>query len=105
MRIASPLALIALKSRAFLNLSEEKKSNPNVRSHDIKKHRLDVFLLMSQFRRSDRYELPAAISVTLQKFADDVEASLPNQSLQASMGVNESTIREYISIMREIFGL
>lgn len=104
-RIASPIALIALKSRAYLNLVEEKKTNPNVRSHDIKKHRMDVFLLMSEFTRADRYSMPEPISDTLRKFANAVESDLPIQSLQDSLGIGEAAIREYILIMREVFGL
>lgn len=104
-RIASPVALIALKSRAYLNLVEEKKRNPKVRSRDIKKHRMDVFLLMSEFRRSDRVSLPPSLSYTLRVFTDEIEKALPIQSLQDSLEVGEETIREYISIMREVFGL
>ena len=36
LRVANPVSLICLKVRAFLNLTEEKKTNPNVRSKDIK---------------------------------------------------------------------
>lgn len=104
-RIASPLALIALKSRAYLNLVEEKKINPNVRSRDIKKHRLDVFLLMSQFTRGDKVQLPESVADTLRAFVADIEKSLPSQSLQDSLGVDEDAIREYIAIMNEVFGL
>ncbi|MDR2465942.1 MAG: hypothetical protein LBD35_01005 [Prevotellaceae bacterium] len=32
---------------AFLNLTEEKKTNPAVRRSDIKKHRDDVFKLLA----------------------------------------------------------
>jgi len=104
-RIASPLALIVLKSRAYLNLIEEKKTNPNVRSRDIKKHRMDVFLLMSQFTRGDKILLPEPLTATLRAFVTEVEDSLPCQSLQDSLGVGEDSIREYISIMNEVFGL
>jgi hypothetical protein len=105
LRVASPVALIALKSRAFLNLTKEKETNPNVRSRDIKKHRMDVFLLMSQIAQDERFELPESIRETLQEFAKAVEDSLPNQSLQNSLGVGEAIIRGYIETMRKVFGL
>ena len=104
-RVASPAALIALKSRAFLNLSKEKLTNPNVRSRDIKKHRVDVFLLMSQFSVSDRVVLPSAIADTLREFVRSVESELPIQSLQAVLGVGEEVIREYLSLMKTVFNL
>lgn len=46
-RIASPLSLLCLKVKAFLNLTDEKETNPNIRSADIKKHRDDVFKLLA----------------------------------------------------------
>ena len=46
-RIANPLSLLCLKVKAFLNLTEEKKTNRDVRSGDIKKHRDDVFKLLA----------------------------------------------------------
>jgi hypothetical protein len=46
-RIANPLSLLCLKVKAFLNLTEEKKTNPKVRKGDIRKHRDDVFKLLA----------------------------------------------------------
>ena len=41
-RHASPEALIALKTRAYLNLMQDKAAGRHVNSKDIKKHRSDV---------------------------------------------------------------
>ena len=41
-RHASPIALIALKAKAYLNLLADKKSGKHVNSRHIKKHRSDV---------------------------------------------------------------
>lgn len=41
-RHASPLALIALKAKAYLNLLADKTNGKHVNSYDIKKHRSDV---------------------------------------------------------------
>ena len=41
-RHASPVALVALKARAYLNLAKEKADGHHVNSKDIKKHRSDV---------------------------------------------------------------
>lgn len=60
--IANPLSLLCLKVKAFLNLTEEKKINPNVRSADIKKHRDDVFKLLAM--RIDPFT-PVELSATM----------------------------------------
>src|ERR1035437_3590768 len=78
-RIANPLSLLCLKVKAFLNLSEEKKTNPEVRSGDIKKHRDDVFKLLAM--RIDPFtpiELSEKMKTELRLFVDMMEKSLPN---------------------------
>jgi hypothetical protein len=60
---------------------------------------------MSQIAQDERFELPESIRETLQEFAKAVEDSLPNQSLQNSLGVGEAIIRGYIETMRKVFGL
>lgn len=105
LRVASPTALMILKATAYINLKKERMLNPNVRSHDIKKHGVDVFLLLSEFRRSDRIELPDLLKETMRKFIQEIEGSLPNQSLQDSLGISEAILREYILLMKEIFML
>lgn len=42
-RHADPAALIALKAKAYLNLLADKQKGKHVNTHDIKKHRSDVF--------------------------------------------------------------
>ena len=103
-RLANPLSLMCLKAIAFLNLIEEKKTNPAVRSGDIKKHRDDVFKLLAM--RIDPFT-PVALSPTmkgcLRNFISTIEQSLPNQSLQDSLQRTDSDIRGFIGIMKEIF--
>ena len=105
-RIAHPLSLLCLKVCAFLNLTEEKKTNPAIRSGDIKKHRDDVFKLLAM--RIDPFtpiELSARMKESINDFIGIMEQSLPNQSLQDSLIRTDTEIRGYIDIMKEIFGL
>ncbi|MDR2914296.1 MAG: hypothetical protein LBV74_05635 [Tannerella sp.] len=105
-RIANPLSLLCLKVKAFLNLTKERKTNLNVRSGDIKKHRDDVFKLLAM--RIDPFT-PIALSVDMKEsintFIGMMEQSLPNQSLQDSLQRTNDEIRGYLDIMKEIFGL
>ena len=105
-RIANPLSLLCLKVKAFLNLTEEKKSNSAVRNSDIKKHRDDVFKLLAM--RIDPFtpvELSPAMKESIGNFIRLIESSLPNQSLQDSLQRTDEDIRGYLEIMKEIFGL
>lgn len=104
LRLANPLSLLCLKVKAFLNLTEEKKTNPNVRTSDIKKHRDDVFkLLAMSIDPFTPIELSATIKEELRNFINIIEQSLPNQSLQDSLQRSESDIRGFLDIMKEIF--
>lgn len=104
--IANPLSLLYLKVKAFLNLTEEKKINPNVRSADIKKHRDDVFKLLAM--RIDPFtpvELSATMKDEVSVFINTMEESLPNQSLRDSLQRTDDDIRGFLGIMKEIFGI
>lgn len=95
-----------MKVKAFLNLTEEKKINPNVRSADIKKHRDDVFKLLAM--RIDPFtpvELSATMKDEMSVFINTMEESLPNQSLRDSLQRTDDDIRGFLGIMKEIFGI
>jgi hypothetical protein len=105
-RIANPLSLLCLKVKAFMNLTEEKKTNPAVHSSDIKKHRDDVFKLLAM--RIDPFtpvELPVNMKKNINDFIGIMEQSLPNRSLQDSLQRTDDDIRGYLVIMKELFGL
>lgn len=105
-RIADPLSLLCLKVKAFLNLTEEKKTNPNVRSADIKKHRDDVFkLLAMRIDPLTPVELSATMKDEVSVFISTMEESLPNQSLRDSLQRTDDDIRGFLGIMKEIFGI
>jgi hypothetical protein len=105
-RVTNPLSLLCLKVKAFLNLTEEKKTNLSIRSGDIKKHRDDIFKLLAM--RIDPLT-PIILSYTmkecLRNFIITIEQSLPNQSLQNSLQRTDFDIRGFLEIMKEIFEL
>lgn len=105
-RIANPLSLLCLKVKAFLNLTEEKKTNPNVHKGDIRKHRDDVFkLLAMRIDPLTQIELSDTMKAELSVFIDVMEKSLPNQSLSDSLQRSENEIRGFLEIMKDIFGI
>lgn len=105
-RIANPLSLLCLKVKAFLNLTEEKKTNQNVRSGDIKKHRDDVFkLLAMRIDPLTPIELSDTMKNELRLFVVMMEESLPNQSLRDSLQRTDNDVRGFLGIMKDIFGI
>jgi hypothetical protein len=105
-RIANPLSLLCLKVKAFLNLTEEKKTNPKVHKGDIRKHRDDVFkLLAMRIDPLTPIKLSDTMKAELSVFIDVMEKSLPNQSLSDSLQRSENEIRGFLEIMKDIFGI
>lgn len=103
-RIANPLALICLKVKAFLNLTEEKKTNGKVRSADIKKHRDDVFkLLAMRIDPTEPVDLSPEMQGNINDFITIITESLPNQSLQDSLQRSNEDIQAFLVVMKEIF--
>lgn len=103
-RIANPLSLLCLKVKAYLNLTEEKKTNPNVRNSDIKKHRDDVFkLLAMRIDPLTHIDLSSIMKGELSTFIKQIENSLPNQSLRDSLQRTDDEIQGFIDIMKDIF--
>jgi len=105
-RIANPLSLLCLKVKAFLNLTEEKKTNPKVHKGDIRKHRDDVFkLLAMRIDPLTPIELSGTMKAELNIFIHMMENSLPNQSLNNSLQRTDDDIRGFLEIMKDIFGI
>ncbi|MGC1384641.1 MAG: hypothetical protein WA823_12755 [Candidatus Acidiferrales bacterium] len=65
---ASPAALIPLKARAYLDLTERLKRGEEVKGDDIAKHRTDVFRIGGTLTAESGPELPEAIRTDLRNF-------------------------------------
>lgn len=66
----SPRALIPLKARAYLDLTQRKAMGEDISTRDIKKHRNDVFLLASTLPATPGAILPEVIKKDLVAFLD-----------------------------------
>ncbi len=103
-------ALLCLKATAFVNLSLQKKQDNNsVQGHDIRKHRDDVFKLLSAIESSDPIILPEDIKTKVSTFADMIIESCEDQnflkSMNKTLGFNKENILSYIDQMKELFAL
>lgn len=99
-------ALICLKAKAYLDLSERKaKGDPHVKEDHIKKHRRDVFLLGAVLAPDQRFVIPAAILGHLQTFVDNIANDLPpDQIFNDILGIKLKA-QKVLETIRTVFEL
>ena len=68
--VATATALVPLKAKAWLDLSERQAGGEQVDSKDIKKHRADVFRLAGTLPDEAGPGLPAEIRADISRFLD-----------------------------------
>ena len=108
--VADLITLICLKATAFVNLTLQKQNdNSSVQSHDIRKHRDDVFKLMSIIENTDSISLPDGIRGNVSSFVSMMEESCKDKdflkSMDKTLGLGKEAILEYLEQMKEIFEL
>lgn len=103
LRIASSIALIALKAKAYLNLVSEKEHGRQVNTKDIKKHRSDVLKLVATTEINEPVSVTTNIHHCIMEFADSIRTQLPSQSLEAALGRSSSDIAIFVEILEGLF--
>lgn len=105
-RHASPIALIALKAKAYLNLLAEKENGHHVNTRNIKKHRSDI---MKSAVIIETYPViaPQSIIDCVQDFVEKVseEGDTLIPSLAKSLDTEESVVMELLNQLNELFTL
>lgn len=105
LRYASPLALIALKVRAYLNLIADRNAGKKINTKDILKHRNDVLKLVATMSGTDRAVVAPEIVETINKFASELLLTLPNQSLQDALRSTDAALRMYLEALPTYYTL
>ena len=103
LKVASPLALIVLKIKAYLNLLAEKEQGHHVNTKHIKKHRSDVLKLVATTALGDPTPVTEEIMDSVTDFIAKIRAMLPSQGLEAALGRSSEDIASYIDILEEMF--
>lgn len=100
---ATVTALVPLKARAWLDLTERKAQGEKINSQDIAKHRSDVFRLAGTLPATQGPELPKTIQDDVAHFLDAFPEDSPAwtailASLKITLGGNlkPATLREAI---------
>jgi len=85
--IANKEALICLKAKAFIDMSERKAQGEVIDNRNIKKHKNDIFRLAITLAPDDVFEVPETIKNDIQTFVNAIDGDLPGKELFKSMGL------------------
>lgn len=103
---ANELALICLKAKAFLDLSQRKEDGQRIDSKKIKKHRSDVFRLAATLTLEDQIELPGSIQKDMMTFITLMEANPPQtKDILKAMGITMVSTDQLIDQIKHSFKL
>ncbi|HAL81535.1 MAG TPA: hypothetical protein DCO83_04285 [Mucilaginibacter sp.] len=84
---ASTEALICLKAKAFLEITERITNGNTEDKKQLKKHKADVFRLAVMMKEDELHELPGAIKDQLQSFMNIAAEELPDKAIYKAMGL------------------
>jgi hypothetical protein len=91
--ISNTEALICLKIKAYLDISERIFKGRNEDSKQLRKHKTDVFRLAVTLTEDDIFDLPENIKDHLQKFADTIANDLPDKAIFKEMGAGNIEVK------------
>jgi len=94
--------LIPLKARAYMDLSQLKKSGERVDRKKVNKHKLDVLRLYQILSSETRIGLPVSIADDMSLFLSALTEEPPDLK---SLGLRNTSLEEIISNIKAIYGL
>jgi len=102
LRVASPLALIGLKERAFLNMLSDCEQGKKVNTRDITKHRNDV-LKLAAIITPGPYSCSEGIFVTNRDYVEHIRTMLPSQALRDALGIGDEEVADLVETLDKLF--
>lgn len=102
-RVATPVSLICLKARAYLNLLSERAAGRKVNSKDIRKHKTDVLKLIATASIPEPVAVPKAVFDCVMEYAAAIESDLPSRSLQDALDRDSEVIQAFVDTLKESF--
>ncbi len=103
-RHADPIALIALKTRAYLNLLEEKRKGGHVNTRNLKKHRSDVLknaVLVEEYP----VKAPYTIVECVREFVAEIRSDSNNlvEALAKAIDAEPELIEQLLEQLENLF--
>ena len=105
LQLADLNALICLKAKAFLEISERIAQGRKEDAKHLKKHKNDVFKLAAMLPTESNYELPASIKKQLNEFLQVIKNELPDKQIFKDMGFPSLTAERIIEQNKKSFSL
>lgn len=104
-RHADSIALIALKTRAYLNLMQDKADGKHVNTKDIKKHRSDVLKNVVLLPPEEAISAPTAIVECIQNFVTSIRNDWEELALPLANSLNQDTdfVKALLNQLNELF--
>lgn len=96
-------SLIALKCKAYLEMTLARQEGRPVDSKHIKKHRNDVFRLVAAVAPAQKYIAPSTIMDDIKAFCRNVENNLPEANLIKDMGLRRITPQQLFDRLIDLF--
>ena len=98
-------ALIALKAKAFLDITERIAQGVQEDSKHLKKHKNDIFKLAMLFTGAERFELPLSIKEVLIAFLKLIKKDLPTADVYKAMGMKGATSEQALAVIQSVFNV
>lgn len=92
--------IILFKIKAYIDLKERKEKGESVDSRDIRKHRNDIFKLLTLINPNIRIEISPSIKNDLFQFLEIIQTDKPDL---AALKIRGISFDEFISILNEIY--
>ena len=105
LHLANIEALVCLKAKAFLNLTEQKEKGEQIDAKKIAKHKTDVFRLMAILTPTNTFTIPPSIAADLLAFATVMKNELPAQQMFVTFGVPNANAEELLNQLLTNFKL
>lgn len=103
-RHATPVALIALKAKAYINLIQDKNAGKHVNTKDLKKHRSDVLKNVA-IMENDVVYAPESIVKDIHQFVISIQEDKEELfgPLASALGIDEEVVELYLERLDDIF--
>jgi hypothetical protein len=98
----SPEYLIPLKARAWLNLSQQLKTQGNVDEKNVRKHKNDIIRLYQLLSASMRLSLPRNVQEDMQKFLKECTNNPPDLK---ALGLKHTALGAIVNNLSQIYNL
>jgi len=106
--MATSLALICLKARAYLDLKKRKVAGEKIDSKKVKKHRLDILRLTITLTEDNKIELPDAVKEDMREYIKDIQEEKPDmKQILKSIELPADTIslEQAVELLQKVYTL